>query len=229
MPRGRSLENVRLDVRKELLDSANVNVGKNFDPSIDAKLARIQRELFDEHDWSFLEHHFDKAIVAGSRYYDIPSELSVETIMEVRHKWGGNWSMALPQGISMDDYNAHDSDVDERSDPVQKWDFVNVSGTPQIEVWPMPATAATLRFKGKRALPNFVNDTDTCTLDSDLLALLAAAEILNARGRDEAGQIFAKAEKRLNTLKGRSNKNSKINLNGAAQRRLKPLNRIHVS
>ncbi len=230
MPRGRTLANVRQDVKKELLDSANVNLGKNANPSINAKLQRVQRTLYRENEWTFLTKNFDKTLSAGQYLYDIPTGLAYDTIIEIRHKWGGSWSPPLDQGIDMDHYNEHDTDNDDRSDPVMRWDFTDTSGTTQIEVHPIPATNQTnaLRFRGKTALLAFDNDTDVCTFDSDLLALYVAAEILDARGRKEAAQVFGKAEHLLKTLKGKTKGKKVLNLNARRVSR-RPLTRIHIS
>jgi hypothetical protein len=229
MPRGVSLADCVTDVRQELLDSANVNVGKTLDGSIKRKLERVQRDVYLDNDWPIFKHYGDKTLSAGSRYYDLPSTLDPESVVEVRYKWSGIWSEPLEQGITLDDYNAQNSDANIRADPVLKWDYYN-TGSIQVEVWPIPATnGGTLRFKGKRPLARFTNDTDTCTLDSDLIVLLAAAEILDARGRREAAQLFAKADKRFRKITGRAGANRSLNLNGGMRRRIRPLHRIHVT
>jgi hypothetical protein len=62
-----------------------------------------------------------------------------------------------------------------------------------IEVFPAPAEAYTLRVKGHFGLGRFTEDTDQCTIDSDLLFLWALANAKNHYRHPDAQDIASQA------------------------------------
>lgn len=206
MARGVTLGNLVDSLRSEIAHSAVPALGQNFRPVLVRKLQAAQSFLYEDHFWDFFKVRGNKTLSAGSRYYDVPTEIgATDRIVEVRHKWAGVWSAPLPRGITMADYSAYDSDEDVRADPVLKWDVISNSGTAQIEVWPLPATNQTsaLRFIGRRPLANALStDAHTCDIDSELLILWAAADLLTRAKASEATSVQARAVKLYNKLKG---------------------------
>src|SRR3546814_20714326 len=106
--------------------------------------------------------------------------------------WGDFWH-PLVRGITMDDYSIHNSDADERVDPVLKWDVIDVGSGEQIEFWPIPvingsATAERVRFTGIKALPSLPSDSDIAVLDDIMITQFVAAEIL-AHDNKKASQL----------------------------------------
>jgi hypothetical protein len=69
-----------------------------------------------------------------------------------------------------------------------------------IEVFPAPARAYTLHVKGHFGLSRFTEDTDICTIDSELLFLWALANAKNHYGQADAADIAAQAQTMLKTL-----------------------------
>lgn len=204
MPRGVTLAEMVLDLRGELLQSVNPNHGVNAAPAHKRILARTQRTLWLDFAWPHLRVDRDVQMAAGQRYYDFPTDLALDRVEQVAVKWSGRWH-ELARGIDIGLYNAYDSDIDTRTDPVLHWKPYQET---QFEVWPIPAsdTLQTLRFRGIRALTPLVEDADTCDLDSDLIVLSAAFELaadakspraqaLQARAR----QLYAKLTQRSTT------------------------------
>lgn len=175
-------------LRSEVQQSTQPNLGQNYRDVLVNKLQGAQEFLYHDFFWPFLKTTGDKTLQAGSRYYDLPTGFQPDRVVEIRQKWSGIWGEPIERGITLDHYNAMDSDLDVRSDPVQAWDFRDNSGACQVEVWPVPASNQTnaLRFIGKRALKPFVADNDLCDIDGQLLVLWAAADIL---GRYKAGEL----------------------------------------
>lgn len=92
-----------------------------------------------------------------------------------------------------------------RIDPIEKWDIIDTgTGTPQIEVWPLPASNSMLRFRGVRALRPLIADGDVADLDDVLIVLWAAAELRAGKGDEKAKSALA--QRRLNRLKGNGSK-----------------------
>jgi hypothetical protein len=69
-----------------------------------------------------------------------------------------------------------------------------------IEVFPAPAEAYTLRVKGRFGLARFTEDTDTATIDSELLFLWALANAKNHYGQGDANDVAAQAQTYLRDL-----------------------------
>ena len=135
---------------------------------------------------------------AGQRYYDFPVAMDLETTITADTFYGNIWT-PLAYGISPMDYNAMNPELDQRSDPQLKWRVVtDANGAVQFEVWPMPASNGNhVRFKGRRKFVPLVNDTDRCVMDSILVQLFAAGEILAKKEQKDADLKIAAARARL--------------------------------
>lgn len=220
MARGTALSALVTMLRRELGHTSDSGVtGISKDDQFKQVLRRWQEMLYDENDWPFMFRRQDKPIVAGSRFYDLPSDINFDGVVRCWHKWSSNW-IPLEYGISVADYNADDPDDNERNDPVEKWQIVETGSGPQVEIWPLPASAGTLRFEGKASLGSLVADTDTADLDDILIVLHAAAEL--RAGNEDAKIKGAAAERRLAMLKARQSKSGPVVIGGAHRDRFKP-------
>lgn len=217
MARGTTLTNMVTMLRGRVGDTLDPAHGKNKLQIYRDLLRQEQERLYHDFDWPFLDGKYDVLMQAGQRYYDIPVE--PETIRAVEIKYGDSW-VPLDYGISGAEYNLHDSDNDERSDPVMKWDYYihptndALIDNEQFEVWPLPSTTdeVTIRFWGKRALPRFTQDADRAILD-DLLIVLYAAAILT-KDKQQSDKLFAEARDHYTRLKGRLKKKKRFTLGG---------------
>jgi hypothetical protein len=201
MARNSNLGTMTAMLRKECRYASDSSAGQSKNPALKELLKRTYIMLYDDHDWPHLTSVWeDKAIVAGSRFYDFPANINMENAVKVFHRYQQVWQ-PVEEGFDTRAYNIVDSDIDERRDPVQAWRVYD--GT-QFEVWPIPQTNGTLRFVGKKALPVFEADEDVCLLDDHLVVLFAAAEELADKKRGEA--LKAMAERRLAQVKSQMNK-----------------------
>lgn len=177
----------------------------------DQQVEMLQNKLnwfWNEFDWPHMRVDRFLQLAAGQRFYDLPADLDIARIQHVAVRNGSVYIPVLV-GITDRDYAACDSYLDVRQDPVAKWQISedpDQPGVPQIEVWPVPETDydpttldGTLKVTGIRNLNVFVDDTDTCDLDDELIVTHAAAEILAAKGApdaqvklDEATAVFAR-------------------------------------
>ncbi len=194
------LSELLVDLRAELGISLSSTQATQIAPAHRVKLQRAQRVLWQSFAWPHLRERWDIPMAAGQRYYDLPTTppgLDLERLETVHVSWSGDWHPVY-RGIGPDHYNAYDSENDERSDPVLRWD-TRPSG--QIEVWPLPSGAdMVLRLEGIRALATFVADTDLCDLDRDLLVLTVAADL--ATDEATARKIGGRAETLYKKLTG---------------------------
>ena len=193
-------------VRGEAMISTNPQLNTNVTPNLKIIVQRVQRQLWLNYDWKFMKGWSDKVVSAGQRYYDFPTDMDSNRIHGVFYRWN-NQFLPIQKGISPLDYNAFDSEnaTPMRADPVMRWDYRDTNNT-QFEIHPIPATngsASTgyIRFYGIKNLNTFVADSDLCTLDADLIALYAAAELLGPRNKDEADRKLRIANAMLTSLK----------------------------
>lgn len=200
MPNTATLATLLVDLRAELGQSLSSSQATQIEPAHRVKLQRVQRALWHDFNWPHLRAKRDIAMAAGQRLYDLPTDMQLEKIERVEVKWSGDW-LPVERGISSDDLSAYDSDTDERSDPILRWDTAEDG---QFEVWPVPSANATqtIRFTGIRDLADFIEDNDSCDIDRDLLVLTAAADL--AKDKDDAARFETRARALYAKLKGNS-------------------------
>ncbi len=97
-----------------------------------------------------------------------------------------------------------------QADPVRKWDIleeIDFKGAAviKIEVWPVPSTADTLYFVGKRSLSVLTADADTADLDDALIVRTVAAELTARENKRDSEAHSAAAQTRFTKLKSRQN------------------------
>lgn len=201
MARGRTLGQLTTQLRSLLGHERSPAAGAAFADHYKEAIKSAQEELYDEFSWPFLYARRDKNVGAGQRYYDFPVDMPLENIAQVQVLWNGTYC-DIEYGISTADYSVHNSDEDERADPVEKWQALN-TGTVQYELWPLPATAVTdgLRFHGKKALASLVNSHDIADLDDRLICYRAAVILVNDEKR--AAKFKGMERERMLTLTGR--------------------------
>lgn len=185
MARGTTLAELVTRLRAEAGHSLDPALGKNVLETFKLLLARHQEDLWDAHDWPHLRVQRDIALSAGQRLYDFPTDLRFDRIASTQVKWSGIWR-GLDRGVGARQYNIHDSELDERSDPARCWDVRDTGSGEQLEIWPVPGSNAdaatgdgTVRLTGTRSLGPLVANADVCEIDDRLIVLYAAAELLS--------------------------------------------------
>ncbi|API60533.1 hypothetical protein BSL82_15620 [Tardibacter chloracetimidivorans] len=224
MARGVTLGEMVTSVRIEANMDPDPALSVNMEPLIKELIRREYERLYEEFDWPFLRIRSDIDLQAGQRYYDVPDDLNLERIERIDYFWGDKW-FPLDRGISMDDYNFHDSDADVRAEPAMKWDVLYTGSEAQLEIWPIPATNdQKIRIIGIRNFTPLITTDAICDLDDRMIILFAASEILARKQSPEAATKQTKAVERFRTVKGRSVQTRKSSFsfsggNGAERRR----------
>jgi hypothetical protein len=221
MARNTTLGELIDDLRAEAGHSLQSNLGPAMRDVLIKILQRQQRRLWEENDWSFLRVKRDVLAQAGQRYYNIPSDMVLESIERVEFKWEDRWQ-TLDYGIGQVQYDQYDSDRDIRSWPIYRWEEAENN---QVEVWPIPSNNAdpltnsgAIRFTGKRNLQPLVAESDQADLDDTLLVLYSAAEVLAREKAEDATLKLQMAERHLNRLRARTSKRSTFTLSGEEPR-----------
>lgn len=208
MPTGVTLADLSQKLRAAIGQSLNVAHGVDQEASLREGLRRTQSDLWVMHDWPTLTIRRTVSAPIGSRYINIPSEIDFGHINEVYAKdavAGAKWRL-IEFGISIDDFNLYDSTADERGDQILRW---GPNLDTQIEVWPIPKMNQTVMFLGRKNLSPLLADTDTCTLDSDLIVATLAAQMLARQNSNDAQIQLNKAQAILNRLRARQGSNKR--------------------
>jgi hypothetical protein len=164
---------------------------------LDSFLNRSQKFLYRRYKALRTERFYRWTMTVGERFYGIRDNIDdcVKKLEGSRISWigvedlNGTW-IPLRAGIDPSFYTA-----------------VDFQGIPShyevrqcIEVFPAPAEAYTLRVKGHFGLGRFTEDTDQCTIDSDLLFLWALANAKNHYGQPDGADIAAQAQTMLRDI-----------------------------
>lgn len=208
MARGKQLQELVAMLRAETGRSQNVAVGVSELDNLKSQLRTRQEVLYDEYDWPFLTIERSVTLQAGQRFYDFPTDLNYDRLNCVKFKYGGQF-VDVERGIDFDDYSVYDSNADERSSPVVKWDIRDTGSGEQLEIWPIPNEAGTIHFFGTKALSPLVQDEDRAILDDILIVFFVAAEILARQKSPDAKNKLDLANARLLKLRQNSQAASK--------------------
>lgn len=192
-------------LRAETSRSLSPAVGVDDIQNLTVVIQRVQETLYDEYDWPHMREVFSAVpLLAGQRYYDLPTGLNYDRIEEASIRIS---TMPVPfqRGIDFSCYAAFDSDAGVRASPAIRWDIRSVAAAEQIEVWPIPSdNSSSMQFKGIRKLRRLVDNDDVADLDDRLIVLFAAAEILAHSEAPDAKMKLSAAQALLARLKGRS-------------------------
>lgn len=214
MARGTQLSALVDQLRAEIGASTNVAMGVNMLPNLKQILRRTQERLWAEFEWPFAYIERDEPLLNGQRYYTFDNDIDFDRISKADVKWSDNWR-PLAYGIGAEQYNRMDSEAGEKEDPVTNWRHYEGN---QFEVWPVPASDdAKIRFKAIKKLPALVNDSDTATLDDNLIVLHAAAELLARSKSEDASAKQQAAVSLLIKLKGQGIKTDVFILGGGTK------------
>jgi hypothetical protein len=206
------------DVQLELGHSTSTTVGQQFRQHITHRITREYERLYRDFTWPHLRKWVDLTMVAGQKTYSLPTisgdQLTIEDVREVFVYYGGQYTK-VDRGIEIDDYNLLNSDNNARSDPVLKW---APNGETQIDVWPLPSSALTLRLLALTPFKQLTAETDACRLDDLLVSLYVASEYLARQGSKEAPIVGARAAQHYATLKQRFQSGAnRVSLKGGQQ------------
>lgn len=211
MGRGTALSTLRAMFKAQCGYSLTTGVNTVQDAEINSALSQMQQWLWTEYQWPFLYTHEDVAMVAGTRYYNYPSVVSLDYVTKVETGFTNRW-YDVDFGISGEEYEAINPDLAMRSDPVRRWQTYSAT---QFEVWPNPSTAQTLRFWGTKSVTPLVADGDLALLDDLLIVLFTAAEKQLRSKQPDAQAKLERAKALFARLKGASKPRMVFVMNGA--------------
>lgn len=200
MSRGTSLSVVREMLKAELGQS--LTVGTSNDTMLNIRLDNQQNALAVDYDWSFMDDSVDVNVGVATQTVVVPTGLNWDHEVKAFVKRQTQW-VELEYGISEADYSARDSSQGVMQDPIQKWQLTSDGN---IEVWPLPATAQDVRFRGQRAVTTLkaagvYSDAALFDLDDLLIVLFVAGEMLLDLGKASGQLKLQRAAARLAQLR----------------------------
>lgn len=237
MARGKTLVKLLDDYRAACRLSLNT---AHNNQARDAQIKALQQKqefLWGDFDWPHLRVDRFFNLQAGQRYYDpaalvneagtVLGDIAIDRIQRIDVRWSGSYVPVHPQ-INDGHYAAHDSELDQRAWPVQRW---MITEDEQIEVWPIPdqntdetTLEGRVRVTGIRNLRPLLADTDVADLDDQIIVKLAAADYLAASGAKDAQLKLSQAERLYNSRRGQLLPKRKVRLFvGADERPRRPL------
>jgi hypothetical protein len=223
-----TLNEMLTQLRVEARISTNVAHGAHLNDNHVSLLRRTQEELYNAHDWPLLRMVQTQDIPAGTRYATYPDAMDFEGIREAYSLTTGSDWFEIGYGIEAEHMNIYDSDIDEQSNTVLRWQhYVSPEAESlnqnMFEVWPISNRDTKVRFAGKRKLYPLTNiETDRSTIDGPLIVLHAAAELLAGQRAEDAGLKLQKAQARLDLLRRRQSgpDNRRVNMASPSPRRM---------
>lgn len=214
MARRVSLGSLTVQLRRELKIAESASLGRNTRETHAYYLRKTQQRLHAEYTWPFMRIYRDVVMQAGQRNYAFPADLDPQDVINATVKYSSTFA-PLEYGITPLDYNARNSDLDQRNDPVVKWQLYRDPTTngDMFEAWPIPASngGSTVRFHGIKLLGALIADADVCDLDDLLIVLYAAVDLVP--DKEKKGKL-AEAIAHQNALKARFDKGDTFIMGG---------------
>lgn len=195
-------------VKGELMVDSDSEVSPGGDAMLKTQIATMQKWLalrYGTGVFPFLRTEAEVSLEAGTRYYDFPEVASAPVLdlarpVETHCYFGELWN-TVDYGIEPAHYNSLNPALDQRCDPVTRWQMFNDAGTLKFEVWPLPATDMTFRFAGQRVLKALTADADTCDLDDILIVQFTAAKLAARMKSTDAQALLAQAQETLKQIR----------------------------
>lgn len=218
MARGATLQQMVSDLREELRRANSPAAGPDDYGPLRRTINHVYETLYAAFDWPHLKTYFPHMPMnAGQRHYDLPPGLDYDRTVDVRVWWNGI-PESIERGVGFDDYLSYNSENNERTSPVLKWDVRFTGEREQIEFWPLPDDSAqSVQFVGLWKFAPLVNDTDVCRLESEMIVLYAAAELAAKDSPDKEAKLQLARERfrvaKLRSVSG-SGKTFRVGLDG---------------
>lgn len=181
-----------MDMREELIDRLNFASQAASDNATvrlaNSFLRNAQAQLYWQYDFPELRYKWTIALVAGTVSYAWPTNVAGADGIAVEPRRLVNISVAdgatrgppLREGITPSMYSNAVSGIP-----------THYEGRGQIEFWRTPDQAYTAHLDGFRKLKAFATDADVCTVDDELVFMLALANG-KAHYRQADAEIYAR-------------------------------------
>lgn len=220
MPLNVTLASLLNDLRAETNRSLTPAHGAGEADHLKYLLRRTQQRIAEDNAWPHLTVNRDITFGIGQRYAAYPADLPFDAIDSVHVKVGSRWQPVV-SGIGPVEFSTYDSEAAITGYPVLRWQ--HDPDTNSIEAWPVPNQTSILRLRGRRTLRPLINDADQCDLDSNLIVMFAAAEMLARSKGEDAALKLQTAQRLLRSLLGRQSKSAPFVIGGGGYGDTQPM------
>lgn len=210
MTQRRMMQEMLRELRAEIGMAPDPNLQPGVNDTHRALLQRNQRMLYSNEDWPHLFTSFTVSVAMNASQASLPDGVDPGGVNEIYVSDATTSARACKLQYGWDESEIVAADPTESGWPIQFWrlqptnDPSEKSFQRTMTFWPRPDRDCTLVIWGRRALDPFVDDDDYSTIDSDLIVLQTAAEILNEQGNPNGQVKAAAAQQRKRDLLARA-------------------------
>mgnify|MGYP005750349879 CR=1 FL=1 len=188
-----TLGELRSTLARRLGFGAQGSGGINSD-LLNSFLQNAQDQLWSQFEWRHLIKYDEKATEAGQTLYDWATDCDPTRPLREIAIWDGACWVPLCEGIDW----AMRSTASSRTIPARYERYA------QMEVWPEPDAAYTIRRYYVATCARFTQDNDRASLDDGLILLHALTNAKHHYRQPDAERYGAQLETWLTKLKGQS-------------------------
>lgn len=164
----------------------------------DSFIQNAQSDIYEEYDLKELIKAYDYTTGVGQTLYDFRNDMNHLRIRSVQVQYNDFW-IPLEEGIEY----YHDTNVDRQFYP-RRYDIRS-----QLEIWPEPDAAYTLRVEYIQNLEQFTMDNNRATIDDRLIFNRALWNAKDHYGQEDAKNYLDAYNKRLSRLKYHNHTNKR--------------------
>lgn len=154
-------------------------------------------ELWVAFEWPQLMQRYNVQTASGQASYAYPPTLVFDQIRGAFWSSEGHHWTPMEYGIPEDCIDGNGVNSASGSN-ARFWEDGNPDSL--FRIWPTPDRAGWVRFRAMRPLAPMIDDTDYCTLDAGLIALLVAGDQLMRAKADDAQAVQQAGQRHLQKL-----------------------------
>lgn len=214
MRSGVALSTIREEVMLEAGLSAQTGHNTGQIKKINQMINRMERTMILEHEWPTLHFEETLTVAADTQVINLPTNINFTMIDTVHVAYGDEW-LPVKHGIGARERTIYNST--QRAMPISRYE-VSANNVGQMEVWPIGGAEQSLMVQGTKTVGAMAEETDTCSVDADVLVLRVAAEILGRENKADAELKLSSAIKLTDAILKRQGASKRENLNLGARR-----------
>lgn len=209
MRSGIPLSQLREEVMLEAGMSTQPGHSTGSKDRINLMINRVERTMLLENEWPTLHFQEDLTVAADAQYVDLPVNIAFTMIDSVHVAFGDEW-LVVKHGIGPGERTIYNST--QRATPIRRYE-VSANYPTKFEVWPIGAVEQTLMIEGTKTVGEMSEETDTCSLDADVIVLRVAAELLGRENKADAELKLTTAMRRQEQILKRQGATKRPTLN----------------
>lgn len=177
------VNNVLRRLREPVVSSVN---DTDYSAMIGVFVNDAKRDVEDAYDWNALSNTLSAITTAGVFNYVLVGSQTRFRVMDVLNESEQVFMNYAPSHWMNQQFLL--TNPDNSAPMYYNFNGVDSNGDTQVDIYPIPDTAYTLRFNLIVPQPDLVNDTDRVLVPDHLVAMLAYSKAIAERGEDAGVQ-----------------------------------------